>query len=1379
MGWFDFGKELFMGGVTGYITNDIAVKMLFRKYGPFGGVILDTKDQFIDKISKLVERDIITHKTLQPELSGPAFKNIMTTIVGEIIHQTLAEKTPVISIGKIPGFDEFAARLTSFINTYQKEAILQLQNSVFANTPLDILLTEAQAGRLSREIMRLAVTTIQDREFIATIIREYYGENREVPLGEYLNKRIIHQIVENFKQSTAGLHQQIQERYNPLIDQKLGRFYQIFELDRVFAKIETNLKQKRLSDLIGYENTESVSREIINNLARILKSAEGRQLIANVTESIINHLAGLPSSIVELLNPEVQDELHQFMENEFPGLLDEFKNWIQNNKTAIENLIDQAVDEVLEEGAKGLFNIKGKLKKLLKDILIGYNVAARFSVVHRIAAALEDNSELSESASERITARLYEFIERTSIGEIVTLLRAHGIIQTSHITNIIYQNIDYYIGRIDPALFNDWYETRLGDIIHTDLKKLMADYTRNVLYQWIKNDFLYSEKFTRGFHQEISKIADRFSDQKLSEIVSPDMVDKISLNIQKELLQTAELNKSNWQGLIGKAIVQFGKGKNLAAIVDEKMQANLASGLSDGLAAGLKDKLAEMKYTDIRSVYQKIQAIPDIEAKLSQIVVTITADNIDILLKGNIEGSVNRNLSALPERDMQKTIEDFMGKELKPISLFGAILGAGFGVGTFLAKEAFFPGQNRIFSLGLSMGVCALVGWLTNVIAIRMIFRPYKKWRFLGIKIPFTPGVVAKQQARFAKNMANFIDQKLLNPEMVSGLFMERSEEIHQSILASISADDYRLLGELLGKNSDAIVKGVITMAERFINENRAKIVDMLLEYLKMLDLPRMDFSEAAAKGQLEIMSQVKNLDGFIQNRLQEIIHQDHTVAKILPPFAKQLVRDFVEGKTDEALSLIRDILSDRNRIENIMNGLSGNFNEVIEKSLSELISQSEQEKIKGQVCEKIVERLQAPSSRQQFYQYLNEKFLVEFNEEKPIGELFDGKIISVLRNNAGFITDYINQYIQSYLEEERYEIAGQVSEQVNEAMGAWSFIGRWANVDGDIRQIVYKLIDTKIPGFLDAKAGEIKRIITRIINEKIARRKIRDLGFAIDGDGIVNTIESVLKDPPVISSVQLLSGSVLDAIFGVKIKKYLSLMSVKELKDFARILTEEIGILSLELGATLDDSAKQQQIKAEFWEALDIVLDGLVYSIKVKDLMNGLNAETIQNSAKRLLTQIAGSKCLNQQLNEFLRELVERIQYQRPDELIDFQELRNSFIQILERLAPSEGFLAEIKEILATKVQLLAGATNQILPAQMKDFAAAIILSSFLEALKAHFLEIINTVNFGRVTEEVVKTMRPQEIEAMFYSFAGKYFQRLEVYGIWGGVLGLLSLVS
>ena len=36
----------------------------------------------------------------------------------------------------------------------------------------------------------------------------------------------------------------------------------------------------------------------------------------------------------------------------------------------------------------------------------------------------------------------------------------------------------------------------------------------------------------------------------------------------------------------------------------------------------------------------------------------------------------------------------------------------------------------------------ALIGYFTNYLAIRMLFRPLKPWHFLGLKLPLTPGII-------------------------------------------------------------------------------------------------------------------------------------------------------------------------------------------------------------------------------------------------------------------------------------------------------------------------------------------------------------------------------------------------------------------------------------------------------------------------------------------------------------------------------------------------------------------------------------------------------------------------------------------------------------
>ncbi|MBI3073712.1 MAG: DUF445 family protein [Deltaproteobacteria bacterium] len=64
--------------------------------------------------------------------------------------------------------------------------------------------------------------------------------------------------------------------------------------------------------------------------------------------------------------------------------------------------------------------------------------------------------------------------------------------------------------------------------------------------------------------------------------------------------------------------------------------------------------------------------------------------------------------------------------------------------------------------------VCAFVGWITNVLAVKMIFRPYKPWRFAGLAYQ---GVLPKHQRHFAEELANVITRDFMTTgEMVSHL---------------------------------------------------------------------------------------------------------------------------------------------------------------------------------------------------------------------------------------------------------------------------------------------------------------------------------------------------------------------------------------------------------------------------------------------------------------------------------------------------------------------------------------------------------------------------------------------------------------------------------
>ena len=79
----------------------------------------------------------------------------------------------------------------------------------------------------------------------------------------------------------------------------------------------------------------------------------------------------------------------------------------------------------------------------------------------------------------------------------------------------------------------------------------------------------------------------------------------------------------------------------------------------------------------------------------------------------------------------------------------------------------------------------ALIGYFTNDIAIKMLFRPYKPVYFGKRQLPFTPGLIPRNQERLAKRIADTIMGSLLTPgelQTLAGRLL-KTERVQSAIL--------------------------------------------------------------------------------------------------------------------------------------------------------------------------------------------------------------------------------------------------------------------------------------------------------------------------------------------------------------------------------------------------------------------------------------------------------------------------------------------------------------------------------------------------------------------------------------------------------------------
>lgn len=131
---------------------------------------------------------------------------------------------------------------------------------------------------------------------------------------------------------------------------------------------------------------------------------------------------------------------------------------------------------------------------------------------------------------------------------------------------------------------------------------------------------------------------------------------------------------------------------------------------------------------------------------------------------------------------------------------------------------------------------CGVIGWITNVIAVKMIFRPREPLRLAGLRFQ---GVLPKHQDHFAGQLAEIITADFMSTsEMVKELDVEKVYED----LVSTTDKTFELLADdlkaMLGEGQRAMITDeVVAMVHEKIHEElRGALPEIKTELIKRAD---------------------------------------------------------------------------------------------------------------------------------------------------------------------------------------------------------------------------------------------------------------------------------------------------------------------------------------------------------------------------------------------------------------------------------------------------------------------------------------------------------------------------------------------------------------
>lgn len=177
-----------------------------------------------------------------------------------------------------------------------------------------------------------------------------------------------------------------------------------------------------------------------------------------------------------------------------------------------------------------------------------------------------------------------------------------------------------------------------------------------------------------------------------------------------------------------------------------------------------------------------------------------------------------------------------------------------------------------------------IIGYSTNYIAVKMLFRPLKPVKIGKYTLPFTPGIIPKRKDKLAEAIGNAVGQNLFTKQDMQELFQNSS--VRNSILQGILAK----LETVMDASIQDVAKKFIK--EETLEQKKSDITDFLTAKIKS-GILELDLGTLIAEGGSSVLKEK------FQGGMFAFLLNDDLISSIAEPIGRE-VEKYIEANGDE-----------------------------------------------------------------------------------------------------------------------------------------------------------------------------------------------------------------------------------------------------------------------------------------------------------------------------------------------------------------------------------------------------------------------------------------------------------------------------------------------
>lgn len=1343
--------QAILGGASGYITNDYAINMLFKEYTPLkiGGVIKKTRTEFIDNLSSMVENDIINKEKLQEILNDESFKKELEKLTADFYETCLYESAGNSTFADIGNFDSTKKSMDIFIAEIINEHLPAIVETHMNNTDINMFLNEKQLNHISGSIYSMFTDVFCNSDVFEKTLLSIYKNNNDLIISSILSKDIYEPIINNLvkilTQSVSNSDSpQIKEIFiTSGIAEGLGSSAQIFS-------------EKKLSDVVTLDNhiLESINAAFIS----WINSETGNSCINGLISSLLTYGRECNTSVLQLLNSDFKENLNQYLVKIIPSVMKSIINLIDENSNLIDFLISESIDEVIRYSD----GIKAKLLLTIKNMYLK-DSSKKYSIANKIVFYIKKELK-AEKLSRNICNKLTDLLNEITIADITEEIEHKLSPENAAKSVIIYINensqalLEKFTGYLGKMNLNQIIPYELSD------EKTAATLT-NILKQMCESD-----KVKSYISNSLTEHTEGIMSAELCCLIEKDRIQTLTPKI-KDFINIKVVSNEE---LIRKWIENYVR-KVVHSYSSKQLDEDNLSLLNNKLYKTYKDGTDNLKDIPLATALDKLNSIENLNKISADALTGYTADNAGIILNGSIKTIVTDNLNKFNDDELVNFANDFIGKNLKPIMYFGGVLGVVAGI--ILAAFQHSPLAPAKISIA-NMAVYSFVGFITNVIAINMIFKPYKENKLLS-KIPFlrnfSLGYIVKNQKIFAESTANLIENYLLSKESINELFDKYRDKIKELLNKNISRLSHKSLNSLFENKKHNIGKKTFSCLKNKITCNLNKFSIFLFDKIKDIKINSVITEKMSTKASSLLTKKIQNYNS--SQIVYYLMNSENTIEDAVKSIiSSKTFKKYISDVSEDYYDNLCNILSNEDKLKARIFKHENIYENLANKQLDEFISTEKQKELAQSASDKLSGFVMSKDFRNKIIQILSSDS--SMNKTMNFEDVFEGKLKRFIDSHMPNVMDNLLKAAKLTLSKNKSKITEMVQSSIKSSL---SFIekGMYNLMDGDevVDELITGILNAKLPKLLDDKKQELSDIAEQLLEDNFYKTKVSTLYTGLNKQEITKLTDDYFSQGNSINfekNLKLIIKDMFSKAGTLKFSTVFSMFRITDLNSFLNLYSKEINEFSDKLAANLKyNRVKVSDILNEYFYSL---IDELM-GFKFKDLFEGISCEDINSLINKVSYELISNN-FEEILSVSIMDSNDYLHF-RMEDLIDEEEFIKSAEHYFISLLDNEEFEKNIEEHIESIIEKAISSDFDFIDNETQKHVLNIFTDSCIKSLKINLDDMLRAVKLDVIAEEQIEKMEPEKIHEMFNSFAGKYFRTLMLYGFGGFIFGINTYVG